>query len=124
MNWKIKAFNLTGNKGFVARPIDRRTGKPDARFVVLVDIDGTVVPFYTSSSLAGKTGPDGKLFGKGQFFPVIGIGFDAGTDSMWYNKSNFTWKKEQPKYAIDTYYGMSELGKIAEELNKRIDYDA
>ena len=28
------------------------------------------------------------------------------------------------KYAIDTYYGMPALGKIAEELNKRVDYDA
>lgn len=124
MNWKIKAFDLTGNKGFVARPIVRTTGKPDARFIVLVDINGTVIPFYTSSSLAGKKGPDGKLFGRGQFFPVIGIGFDPAADTMWYNKSNYTWDGEDSKYAIDTYYGMPELGKIAEELNKRIDYDA
>ena len=123
MKWKMKAFTSTGNKGFVARAT-KDDGSPDNRFMVLVDIDGTVVPFYTSSGAAGKKKPDGSLFGVGEFFPIIGIGFDAGTGAMWYNKTKFTWGGEDSKYAIDTYYGMPALGKIAEELNKRVDYDA
>ena len=123
MKWKMKAFTSTGSMGFVAQA-QKKDLSPDNRYMVLVDIDGTVVPFYTSSGAAGKKGPDGKLFGVGDFFPVIGIGFDAGTDDMWYNKTNYTWNGKDSKYAIDTYYGMPALGKIAEELNKRIDYDA
>ena len=39
------------------------------------------------------------------------------------NKTNFTWKGEPSETAIDTYYGMPELGKIASILNKTVDYE-
>lgn len=107
--WKLKKFTQTPKPVYIARRSNR--------FYVLVDIDGLVIPFYTSSGSAGKKDAEGNLFAVGDFFPII------GTSMNWHNKTNFTWDGEPAETAIDTYYGIPQFGKIAKQLNDSIDYE-
>jgi len=87
------------------------------RYYFLVKITGSnaVIPFYISSGDGGKKDAEGNLFGVDQAFPFFGMA--QGITGGWHNKTNFTWEGEDPKYAIDTYYGMPLLKRIAEEID-------
>lgn len=86
-----------------------------AYFLVKITGSDAVVPFYISSGSAGKVDAEGNLYGVGQAFPFFGMA--EGTAGGWHNKTAFTWEGEDPRYAIDTYYGMPLLRRIAEEIN-------
>ena len=88
------------------------------RYYFLVKITGSdaVVPFYISSGAGGKKTMRGvNNFGVDQAFPFFGMA--EGTTGGWHNKTSFTWKGEDPRYAIDTYYGMPLLRRIAEDIS-------
>ena len=81
-------------------------------FLVKITGSNAVVPFYISSGSGGKKDREGNLFGVDKAFPYWGFGDDG-----WQNKTGYTWEGEDPKYAIDTYYGMPLLKRIAEEID-------
>ena len=93
MKWKMKAFTPTGSMGFVAQA-QKKDLSPDDRYMVLVDIDGQWFR-STPRGAAGKKGPDGKLFGVGEFFPVIGIGFDVEPTPCGITKQTTLGRKGQ-----------------------------
>jgi len=83
-----------------------------AYFLVKITGSNAVVPFYISSGSGGKKDAEGNLFGVGKAFPFWGFGDDG-----WQNKTSHTDDGEDPKYAINTYYGMPLLRRIAEEID-------
>ena len=88
------------------------------RYYFLVKITGSdaVVPFYISSGAGGKKTMRGvNNFGVDQAFPFFGMA--EGATGGWHNKTSFTWKGEDPRYAIDTYYGMPLLRRIADDIS-------
>lgn len=81
-------------------------------FLVKISGSNAVIPFYISSGSGGKKDGQGNLFGVGKAFPFWGFGDDG-----WQNKTSHTDDGEDPKYAINTYYGMPLLKRIAEEID-------
>lgn len=72
------------------------------RKFVVVDVNGTNVPFYLSTGLAGK-----KDVAAGKWYPVFGIDKQG-----WINKGS---QKE-----INNHYGSPELASVAKQLDDQI----
>ncbi len=98
---------------FVNVPIlDKTTGKLNpvsgaskivdlsGRRIVMVDVNGVVIPFYVSTGLGGK-----KAVKSGKWYPFFGL-----TPDGWINKLD--------EKTINSYYGSQTLRNIAEQLDR------
>ena len=72
------------------------------RKIVMVDINGTNVPFYLSTGLGGK-----KDVESGKWYPMFGIG-----EKGWINKTSGS--------DMNTYYGSPELAAVSKQLDDQI----
>jgi hypothetical protein len=72
------------------------------RYITVVDVNGSKVPFYLSSGQAGKKGVEA-----GKWYPIFGIGEDG-----WINKGS--------EQQIANYYGVPEFKAAAQELDKTL----
>lgn len=88
----LKLYDLPGTQDKIVQI----SGRP----IVVVDVNGTSMPFYVSTGSGGKAGVP-----VGQWYPIFGI-----HPSGWFNKG---WTEEQ----INNYYGSKALAQVAHTLD-------